>query len=238
MAVAPHGSHLDTTEHHPGGINGHYDDHGNPVYHQYEDYEQQTESYIVGMWTFLVTEVMFFGAFFVAYILYRSAYQKDFFIAQHDLDWRIGAVNTVVLLFSSFTMACAVHFAQKKMRKQQLTMIGITTVCAVLFLIIKIKFEWMVKWDHHHTPLNWEWHNPAAVAEHAKMFFALYFGLTGLHGIHVLIGIIVFAALAIMTVKKHPLTEDYVPTEMVGLYWHFVDIVWIFLFPLFYLMPE
>lgn len=222
-----------TTTHHPA-----HGEHGEDVvFHQFEDFDQQTESYIVGMWTFLVTEIMFFGAFFFAYILYRWKYQPDFFIAHSQLEVKWGGINTVVLLFSSFTMALAVHYAQKKQMGKQLQMLGITMACAFAFLVIK-SIEWTTKWNHHLTPLNFNWPYKEGVPEHIQLFYSLYFGMTGLHGIHVIIGILVIAALMFMTVKKYPAVGDYVPTEMVGLYWHFVDIVWIFLFPLFYLLPE
>lgn len=222
------------TEHSHGHGHGHG---GDVVFHQFEDYDQQTESYIVGMWTFLVTEIMFFGAMFLAYLLYRYKYQADFFLAHKELDVMMGGTNTVVLLLSSFTMALAVHYAQKKNRKMQLQMLGITLACAFGFLVIK-SIEWAAKWEHHLTPLNYHWTKAEGSPEHIQMFFSLYFGMTGLHAIHVILGIVVIGILALLTARKHHLVEDYIPTEMIGLYWHFVDIVWIFLFPLFYLLPE
>ena len=207
------------------------------VFHQFEDYEQQTESYIVGMWAFLVTEVMFFGALFLVYTLYRWRYQADFFEGHHVLNVPLGAINTFVLLTSSFSMALAVHFAQLKRKREQLAALGFTLMCAFGFLVIKA-FEWAEKFrDHHVMGPSFHWDgkgNP----EHVQMFFSLYFGMTGLHAFHVIIGILVIGALMFMTVKDMPSVRDYIPTEMIGLYWHFVDIVWIFLFPLYYLMPQ
>lgn len=214
---------------------GHGDE---PLHHQFEDIHQQNEAYIIGMWTFLVTEIMMFGALFLAYMLYRWKYQSDFFIAHKELDWRIGAVNTVVLLFSSFAMAMAVHHAQKKDKKRQMQMLWVVQGCALMFLIIKVMFEWVPKWQHHHTPLNFAW-DGAGSAEHINLFFNLYFGMTGLHGVHIAAGMIIIGALMYLTKKDAPSVKgDYIPTEMVGLYWHFVDIVWIFLFPLYYLLPQ
>lgn len=214
-------------------------------YHQFVDIHQQNESYIVGMWSFLVTEVMFFAGLFLAYIIYRWQYQPDFYLIHQELDWRLGGLNTVILLLSSFTMACAVHFAQKKDKANQLRMLAVTNLCAFGFLIVK-GFEWKAKFEHGHIPwTNFTW--PGGISDAAlidvpagtaKMFFSIYFGMTGLHGIHVVIGIIAIGILMFMVWKKMPQVENYVHTECVGLYWHFVDLVWIFLFPLFYLMPK
>lgn len=218
------------------------------VYHQFEDLAQQEESYVVGMWAFLVTEVMFFGGLFFAYILYRWQYQAQFYYIHKELDWRLGGLNTMVLLFSSFSMALAVHFAQRKMRAKQQMMLGITLLCAFGFLVIK-SIEWMAKYEHHLMPWsNFSWPPHDALATHpefaeipagiAKMFFSIYFAMTGLHAIHVIIGIICIGLMMWFTHKKSILAESYINTELVGLYWHFVDLVWIFLFPLFYLLPQ
>lgn len=213
---------------------------GHDHYHQFENYEQQNESYIVGMWTFLVTEVMFFGPLFFAYALYRWKYQDQFYVVHHQLNYWIGGINTMVLLFSSFLMALAVHYAQLKKRKpQQLCLFGVI-VCAAAFIAIKLIFEWYPKiYLHHELPgPNFQFHHGGVPENIAELFFSLYFAMTGLHAIHVIIGIIAIGIIMFLTWKKNPLVEDYVPTEMVGLYWHFVDLVWIFLFPLFYLIPK
>jgi len=207
-----------------------------PVYHQFEDIEQQNESYIVGMWVFLVTEIMFFGALFLAYVIYRWKFQHTFYEAHTHLDVKMGTFNTVVLLTSSLSMALSVHFAQLKKRWHQLACLAATMGMAAVFLVVKA-FEWKSKFDHHLVPgPSFEWHGNAP-ANQAQMFYNLYFAMTGLHAIHVIIGILVIGVLALLTFKKHPLVESFVPNEMIGLYWHFVDIVWIFLFPLFYLIP-
>jgi len=216
------------------------------VFHQYKDLAQQNESYIVGMWTFLVTEVMFFGGMFLAYSIYRWSYQEDFYKAHKELSIMWGGINTFVLLASSFSMAMAVYFAQLKKRKEQLMALGFTTLCAVAFLVIKLAFEWAPKFQHGLLPgpaFTWPFHNMDPVAATARpgiaqLFYSLYFAMTGLHGLHVVVGILVIVALMFMTVKKYPQVESYIPTEMVGLYWHFVDLVWIFLYPLFYLIPQ
>lgn len=215
-----------------------HNEHGGPVvYEQFETYEQQTESYIVGMWTFLVTEIMFFGALFVMYSVYRWKYQHDFYELSQGLNWQLGGINTMILLTSSFTMVLAVHHAQKNDRKKQLQMLGATIMCAFGFLVVKA-FEWADKFAHNKVPgPTFSYVNDHGVNErHAELFYSMYFGMTGLHGLHVVIGIAVIAALMGLTVKDK--ISDYIPTEMVGLYWHFVDLVWIFLFPLFYLIPK
>ncbi len=218
------------------------EEHHGPLHHQFEDIEQQNESYILGMWSFLLTEVLFFGALFCTYTLYRWKYQDDFYAIHHMLDVVPGAINTTVLLFSSFTMVMAVRSAQLKENKKVIAFLGVTIACAFVFLGIKY-MEYSLKYQHHLVPGYYfmpevdslHGANPNA----AQLFMGLYFAMTGLHAIHIIIGIIVLGALALMWQKKNPLvTEDYIPTELCGLYWHFVDLVWIFLFPLYYLIPK
>lgn len=224
----------------------HGHDHGHdpdsPLHHQFEDIEQQNESYIVGMWTFLVTEVMFFGALFLMYTLYRWTYQEDFWRCHNMLDVTKGGINTMVLLFSSFAVVMAVQGAQLKKKLQVLGWLAVTQACALTFLVIKY-FEYTHKFhDRLYPGVNFT-DNVANVGganlNVSQLFFGLYFGMTGLHGVHVLIGMLIFSILMVMWAKgKKIVVNDFVPTEMVGLYWHFVDLVWIFLFPLFYLMPK
>ena len=226
------------------GVHGHGD--GNDeLIHQFEDMDQQNECYTVGMWTFLVTEVMFFGALFLAYVLYRSKNPDAYYsLSQSSLNVWTGGINTVVLLFSSWCMALAVQGAQKKRQAQQLLCMGITIICAFAFIAIKLYFEWRVKIAEHHVPgpdflyMNLHPNLPFVQQYQAQMFFSLYFAMTGLHAVHVVIGILVMGALWLMIKYKHPAVKYYMPMEMAGLYWHFVDIVWIFLFPLFYLIPK
>jgi cytochrome c oxidase subunit 3 len=213
------------------------------VHHQYEDIEQQNESYLVGMWSFMVTEVMFFGAMFLAYILYRWHYQPDFYLAHKALDIGPGAINTVLLLLSSFTMVLAVHFAQLRNKKMVIANLTLTCILATGFLLIKFIIEWPAKFGHHLVPGASFGTHPeylhGASPRAAELFFSLYFLMTGLHAIHIIVGIIIIGALAATWARGWKLaTEDYIPTELVGLYWHFVDLVWIFLFPLFYLIPQ
>lgn len=223
-----------------GHGHSHAIDHDGPeVYLQFEDIDQQQESYVLGMWAFLVTEVMFFGALFFIYFLYRLKYQSDFHILSEHLNWKLGGVNTFVLLLSSFSMAMAVHFAQKNKKAWQLGALTVTLLCAFGFLVIKY-FEYSEKISGGLVPndqFKFHYHY-AANADVARMFYSLYFVMTGLHGVHVIIGILCIGTLMGLIIKKHSLITDYIPTEMVGLYWHFVDLVWIFLYPLFYLIPK
>lgn len=228
---------------------GHDNGHHGPLRHQFEDLDQQNECYAVGMWTFLVTEIMFFGALFFAYTLYRWKYQPDFYLLHKMLDIPLGATNTTILLFSSLAMAMAVRAAQLKDRKQCFNWLGVTNLCALGFCVIKY-FEWTHKF---HTGIilgpSFQWPSAEYVAKvpelanvperTAQLFFSLYFAMTGLHAIHVLVGMILITTLMVLWWRKNPnVTEDFMPTEMIGLYWHFVDLVWIFLFPLFYLIPR
>ncbi|MBS1717663.1 MAG: cytochrome c oxidase subunit 3 [Armatimonadetes bacterium] len=222
---------VDTHAHHHPGL-----------HHQFEDIEQQNEAYLVGMWSFMVNEIMFFGGVFLVYCLYRWRYQDDFYAIHHELNWKMGAFNTTVLLFSSFSMVMAVHFATLKDRMKTLMNLALTCACAFTFLIVKY-FEYGAKFEHKLFPgPNFRpelEHLNGANPNVAQLFMSLYFGITGLHALHIIIGILIIGILMGFWYKKNPLvTEDFLPTEMVGLYWHFVDLVWIFLFPLFYLIPR
>lgn len=232
-STVAHPEDFDEHEHGHGPVNG--------VYHQFEDIDQQNESYAVGMWSFLVTEVMMFGALFLVYTLYRWRYSETFYHAHHQIHVWPGAVNTVLLLISSFTMVLAVHFTQLKQTKKVLMNLGATIGCATAFLVVKILFEYMPKIQHHLVPganFHYGGGEMQGSKNAAQLFFSLYFTMTGLHGIHVLVGILIIGTLALLHAKKHPaVVEDYMPTEMTALYWHFVDLVWIFLFPLYYLIP-
>lgn len=216
------------------------------VFEQFEDIHQQNESYIVGMWAFLVTEVMFFGGAFLAYVLYRWKYQPEFYQIHKLLDVKLGAINTIILLTSSLSMALAVRSVQIKNRTAALGFLGFTILCAFGFLGIKY-----LEYSHKiHIGLlpgaNFHWDQESAPPDAlrlvspatAQLFFSLYFAMTGLHGVHIIIGILVITTLMVLIWKRHPLVEDYIPTELIGLYWHFVDLVWIFLFPLYYLLPN
>jgi len=207
---------------------------GQEVSHQFEAIEQQNDSYIVGMWAFLVTEIMFFGALFAAYLVYRFSYPDVFARASQELNVWMGFGNTLILLSSSLSMAFAVHYAQLGRRMAQVWCLLITVGFALGFMVIKY-FEYSEKYHHNLIPgpfFRFHGSNPTV----AQMYFNLYFAMTGLHGLHVLVGIFVLGTIAILAWRKSALVKDYMTTELAGLYWHFVDIVWIFLYPLLYLI--
>ena len=203
------------------------------VAEQFDDLEQQRSAAQLGMWVFLATEVLFFGGLFLAYTVYRSRYPYDFAAASHHTEVVIGGINTAILLFSSTLMALAVRAAELRDRKSLLWLLLGTAFSGIIFMALK-GVEYHKDWTDHLVPVfNFEWHqaNPA----HAQIFFWLYFAMTGLHAIHVTVGIFVLLVLAFLSRLGKFTTGNYTPVEIAGLYWHFVDIVWIFLFPLLYL---
>ena len=207
--------------------------------HQFEEMDQQRAAGNLGMWVFLVTEIMFFGGLFATYTIYRSLHPQAFEIGSHLLEVQFGATNTAVLICSSLTMALAIHSAQTG--KSKSTIIGYliaTMILGAAFIGIKLYFEWYHDYVEHLVPgINFvirpEWgHSGSQV----PMFFCFYFFMTGLHALHLVIGIAILTVLTIMTARGRFSSEYYAPLEISGLYWHFVDIVWIFLFPLLYLI--
>jgi len=202
--------------------------------------EQQRESASLGMWVFLVTEVLFFGGMFMTYTLNRSTYPQIFSEASKSITLWLGAFNTVVLIGSSLTMAMAV-WASQVGKKQLLTIFLISTlVLGSVFLGVKA-VEYHDKYVEHHIPgwnFNFEPGADVATNAHAQLFFSLYFAMTGLHALHMIVG----AGLLLWLIKQSlrgRFTPRYnTPVELIGLYWHFVDIVWIFLFPLLYLIDR
>jgi cytochrome c oxidase subunit III len=300
---------------------------GQRVSMQYENIDQQNESYLVGMWSFLVTEIMFFGGLFLAYALYRVMYfntyleahqfllQYGWFGMHNGFPW-LGTINTTVLLTSSLFMVLAVYNAQIGQRIKTILWLVTVVACAFVFMVVKY-FEYtnklheglypdrnfnyaralyILKTEHaaghegHDNPrANEAWTAMKAAekagaklteegleipatqtaqlasgvnqslteipkdtiafavpdasyskylseSHHARLFMSIYFSMTGLHGIHVSLGILMMGLLILFYGTKHPCVDDYMPLEMIGLYWHFVDIVWIFLFPLMYLI--
>jgi cytochrome c oxidase subunit 3 len=204
--------------------------------HHFDTMEQQLEASTLGMWVFLVTEIMFFGGLFMAYLLYRWANPTAFQDASAHLDKLWGAVNTVVLIVSSLTMAMAVRAAQTSARpKTQVAWLVATMVFGAAFLGVKY-VEYKQKFDHHLVPgPDFRWATPEN-ANGAEIFYSLYFCMTGLHAIHMIIGLGIMTVIAVMAWRGKFDGRYYTPVEVSGLYWHFVDIVWIFLFPLLYLI--
>jgi cytochrome c oxidase subunit 3 len=204
------------------------------VQHHFMNAEQQFSSSKLGMWLFLFTEIMFFGGLFVAYIVYRSWNPELFTMAATQLDTMLGAVNTVVLIGSSLTIALAIRAAQLNKQKQIIYYLLGTIALATVFLIIKY-FEYTAKIDIGIMPGAFYTFEGIDHPK-ANVFFSIYYMMTGLHGIHVLIGIGLMIWLVIRAKAGDYGSSYFTPVEMTGLYWHLVDIIWIFLFPLMYLI--
>ena len=220
---------------------GHGAHHHPALAHQFDSLEQQKESSTLGMWLFLSTEIMFFGGLFLAYVLYRGRYTDAFLASSNTLDVLLGGLNTAVLIGSSWTMVLAIWAAQVNWRKGIVLFLILTMLLGTTFLVVKA-FEYHDKYTHHHLPgklgeyFKVPFEFEGAQPQHAEIFFSLYFIMTGLHATHMVIGIGVLLVLTILSWKGHYGPDYYNPLEMAGLYWHFVDIVWIFLFPLLYLL--
>jgi cytochrome c oxidase subunit 3 len=207
--------------------------------HQFDDMEQQREAGSLGMWLFLITEIMFFGGMFTGYAVYRYKYYEAFVQGSHHLDVWLGAGNTAVLIFSSLTMAMAVHAAQTGRKKAIIVWLVLTIILGGAFLGVKV-VEYTDKYHHGLIP-GALWGPQAAPGEAAplremQLYFSFYFAMTGMHALHMVIGVGIMLVLIRMTLKDRFTTEYYAPVEISGLYWHFVDIVWIFLFPMLYLI--
>ena len=223
---------------HPGEPHGHALHHPK-LQHHFDDMDQQAEASTLGMWVFLVTEIMFFGGLFLAYLVYRSAYATGFQEASNHLNVTWGAINTIVLIVSSLTMALAVRSAQTGFPRATVIWLLLTMTLGLTFLVIK-GFEYAHKFHDHHVPgpgfhveEAWGQHGPQV-----EIFLSLYFAMTGLHALHMVIGFGLLSVIAWMAYRRRFSPEWYTPVEMAGLYWHFVDIVWIFLFPLLYLVDR
>jgi cytochrome c oxidase subunit 3 len=202
--------------------------------HHFDTIEQQREAGSLGMWIFLVTEVMFFGGLFLGYVTYRIVYPDAFADASRHLDTLLGAVNTAVLICSSLTMALAVHSAQMSKRFLLLVCLGATLLLGLVFLGIKFT-EYAHKFAEHLVP-GAAFVYPGPYTQPAALFFSLYFAMTGLHAVHMIIGVGVLAVLFVQAWRGRFSAAYHAPVELSGLYWHFVDIIWIFLFPLLYLI--
>jgi len=200
---------------------------------QYETPDQQRETASIGMWIFLVTEIMLFGGLFTAYTVYRFSNPQAFDIASAHMEIVLGAVNTAVLLCSSFTMALAVHSAQLGRQRAVALLLLATMVIGVIFLGIKFT-EYYLHYQDHKAPGFWfEYAGPYTAK--VQMFFVFYFVMTGLHAVHMTIGLGILSVLLFRTILGSFSAEYYTPIEMGGLYWHFIDVVWIFLYAIFYL---
>jgi len=216
--------------------------------HHFDNMEQQKEASFLGMWVFLITEIMFFGGLFAAYLVYRYLYYTTFAASSSSLNIWLGGINTAVLIASSLTMAMAVYSSQMGRQKRLLIYLVLTLILGCTFLGIKV-IEYKEKFDHHHVPgenfhfvpeaphLAGQQQPPPVVDQgQAQLFFSLYFAMTGMHALHMIVGAGLLITLIIMALARMFTPEWHTPVENIGLYWHFVDIVWIFLFPLLYLI--
>jgi cytochrome c oxidase subunit 3 len=225
------------------------------VAHHFANIDQQRETQVLGMWVFLASEVLFFGGVFTAYAVMRSVAPRDFALASQQISSALGAINTALLLTSSFTMAVAVYAAQGARRQLLMACLGLTIAFGATFIGIK-----MYEWHHEYeagllpgegflknadgTPRTVKKDNGEVVTPTAdqrrgiELFFAFYFTITGLHALHMLVGVAVLGTQLALVARGSFGTRDYNPIELAGLYWHFVDIVWIFVFPLLYLLRQ
>jgi cytochrome c oxidase subunit 3 len=218
------------------------------VEQQFEDIEQQTHTATLGMWAFLATEVLFFGVLFTSYTVYRTRWPEAFRHGSEDLKLWIGGINTAVLLTSSLFMALAVRAAARGENNLVITFLAITIFFGVAFLGFKA-LEYTLETQEHLVPgINFTTIPPDELSkppsqqhprpEKERLFMLFYFIMTGFHAIHMLVGIGVLSVLIILTHRRHYSPEYHNPIEIAGLYWHFVDIVWVFLYPVLYLLRQ
>jgi cytochrome c oxidase subunit 3 len=218
--------------------------------HHFDTLGQQKDAASLGMWVFIAQEIMFFGGMFTAYLVYRMWYPSGYAAASNELDLLLGGINTAVLIASSLTVAMAVHSAQTGHQQRVLWLLGATLFLGLVFLVIKY-FEYESKLElhaAHHAAANVRlfpmagWFHVdgelAPVAHEMRIFMVLYFALTGMHALHMIVGIAILLVIMWMAHKGAFTPKWYTPVEIFGLYWHFVDIVWIFLFPLLYLVQR
>ncbi len=186
----------------------------------------------MGMWLFLFTEVLLFGGMFLVYAVYRYQYQDQFKLAAMELNTGIGTLNTIILLSSSLTVALSIAAMQKGNKFLSLVFLYCTQIFALMFMVNKF-FEWSTKISHGLFPGSKEL---LAKPNGQILFYGLYYVMTGLHGIHVIIGMIAIAFIIVFIHRDKVTQQDFIKLENTGLYWHLVDLIWIFLFPLFYLI--
>jgi cytochrome c oxidase subunit 3 len=242
-----------------GEVQGEMHEHEHPVYqrHHFETIAQQNDATNFAMWLFLLTEIMFFGGLFTAYLIYRNWYYPAFVEASHQLQIGWGTANTAVLITSSFTMAMGVWAAEMRRKGTLVLFLVLTFLLGLVFLGIKT-IEYKEKWDNYHVPgihyslksfLNpssdeevyKEYHDkplPYDMARHTEIYFFLYFAMTGMHALHMIIGIAILAFMIARAQAGAYTTGHVTFVENFGLYWHFVDIIWIYLFPLLYLISR
>jgi cytochrome c oxidase subunit 3 len=222
------------------------------VAHHFDTPVQEFQAMKLGFWLFLATEILLFGGLFAAYFYYHEMYPETFRVGGRTLNWQLGAINTTVLLLSSWTMAMGVRSAQTSQKQKTLLYCGLTVLGAAIFMVIKF-FEYKSKTEHGlfdftkmfsgydlaTGQLAWFTDHDGVMAglPHGHLFFAIYVTMTAIHGLHVVIGagLILWIMKGVAKGRFH--AGYFVPVDLVGLYWHLVDLIWIFLFPLLYLVP-
>jgi len=204
------------------------------VQHHFVDSAQQQDSARLGMWLFLLTEILLFGGLFCFYAVYRAWYPEMFINAHKHLNVVLGTINTIVLISSSVTMALAIRAMQLGLKRSTMVYLYSTVLLAGVFLVIKY-FEYAHKF--HLGQLPGKFYTFTGIeGTNPHVFFSTYFMMTGLHGVHVIAGMAAIGWMIYRTSRNHFSSAYYTPIELTGLYWHLVDLVWIFLFPLLYLI--
>ena len=201
--------------------------------HYFKDAAQEFNACKLGMWAFMAQEILFFSGLFVAYGIFRYFHPEMFEYASALLDWKLGFINTLVLIVSSYTMVMAVYHIQHGEKNKTIFNLGATFGLSIVFLIIK-GIEYSSKFSHGYLP--GKMFSASAPFESLHIFFGLYYSITGLHALHIIVGMGLIAWIMVRVYKGNINKHYITPVEMVGLYWHFVDVVWIFLFPLLYLL--
>lgn len=212
-------------------------DHGAHKHHYAHHFKDALHEFLSckeGIWLFMVTEILMFGGLFVGYFIMHALYPATFAEGASHLDWKMGSINTVVLIASSWTMALSIHFIQTGKNQKATVSLLITLLCGFIFMCIKY-LEYSHKFHDGLLPGKF-FHNPEAVAQNLGMYFGFYFSMTGMHGLHVTIGMCLIAWVLIRNLRGDFNSHYYTPVEGVGIFWHIVDLIWIFLFPLLYLI--
>ncbi len=209
-------------------------DHKHHFAHHFRDALHEFVSSKEGIWLFMVTEILMFGGLFVGYFLMHGKFPETFSEGASHLDWKMGSINTVVLILSSWTMAYSINLIQTGKNKQANVTLIATILCGAIFMCIKY-FEYSHKFHDGLLPGRF-FHHPEAIAQNLGLYFGFYFSMTGLHGIHVICGMGLITWILIRNIRGDFDPHYYTAVEGVGIFWHIVDLVWIFLFPLLYLI--
>jgi cytochrome c oxidase subunit 3 len=210
--------------------------------HHFHSLPQQREAQLTGMWVFLATEVLVFGALFTGYTAYRTLYPDAFAAASRHLNWCIAAANTIILLTSSLTMVLALHATRAGRRRMQLICLVLTALLGTAFMVLKAAeytqdyYDKLVPGTSSFDPQEWLRLTSPVNPREVQLFLMFYYIMTGLHAVHLTVGIGLIGVQAVLAGRGRFSPENYMPVELAGLYWHFVDVIWIFLLPLLYLV--